>query len=55
MENGSKKAKLVVTLKRHAQYAENYKKFEEISKGNKERAEKENPGSTKKAEKQGAQ
>ena len=43
MENGSKKAKLVVTLKRHAQYFENYKKFEEISKENKERAEKENP------------
>ena len=43
MDNGSKKAKLVVTLKRHEQYFENMKKFNEISEDNKARAAKENP------------
>ena len=43
MDNGSKKAKLVVTLKKHEQYQENMKRFNEISEENKAKAEKENP------------
>ena len=41
MENNSKKAKLLVTLKRHPNYFENYKRYEEIKKENDERNEKE--------------
>ena len=44
MENGSKKAKLVIKLKRHENFEENIKKFNEISAENKARAEKENGG-----------
>ena len=47
MDNGSKKAKLVVTLKKHDHYDENMKKFNEISEENKAKAEKENPTETK--------
>ena len=43
MENGSKKAKLVIKLKRHAKFEENMKRFNEISEENKARAQKENP------------
>ena len=47
MDNGSKKAKLVVTLKKHDHYDENMKKFNEISEENKAKAEKENATETK--------
>ena len=43
MEDGSKKAKLVVKVKRHADFLENMKKFNEISEENKARELLENP------------